>query len=226
MESDKREEPRWPCISFSPPLYLPLLTHKITSLSLSLSHTQAAQTQSSALFPKVPLIIIIISLRRRQWIIWILPIPTGSYSRFPTTPFSNPPPVLISSFSSPFLNTNSSPLFINTINFSLSFSQGTHPQNGDASDRNLPVGGPKLEDFLGGPTVAQFDGGPTMPPVEMYDESELKSIAATFIQGFSTDQTQKQLAVAPPPKKAVETFGQRTSIFRGVTRYIYILINI
>ncbi|KAL8493355.1 hypothetical protein ACS0TY_024535 [Phlomoides rotata] len=96
-------------------------------------------------------------------------------------------------------------------------------QNGNASDHNPPVlggGGPKLEDFLGGssagPSVAQFDGGVA---VQMYDDSELKSIAASFLQGFSTDQTPKQLAVAAPPKKAVETFGHRTSIFRGVTRH-------
>jgi len=63
----------------------------------------------------------------------------------------------------------------------------------------------------------------------MYD-SELKTIAASFLRGFSTEQQQQQqqtqtqtqnLHVAttePPPKKTVDTFGQRTSIYRGVTR--------
>ncbi|KAL0453434.1 UNVERIFIED_CONTAM: AP2-like ethylene-responsive transcription factor AIL5 [Sesamum latifolium] len=118
---------------------------------------------------------------------------------------------------------------------------GDHQEhgNGAAADRhNLSVLGPKLEDFLGAAGgsstadgVAQFDGGAqagigTMPGVEIYDDSELKTIAASFLRGFSTGQTddaQKQLAVAPPPdppaKKAAETFGQRTSIFRGVTRH-------
>ena len=63
-------------------------------------------------------------------------------------------------------------------------------------------------------------------------ESELKTIAASFLRGFSTEQQQQQqqqqtqtqpqnLHVAttePPPKKTVDTFGQRTSIYRGVTR--------
>lgn len=106
--------------------------------------------------------------------------------------------------------------------------------------------GPKLEDFLGGASAAdavvaaQFGAaaGPHHHMShhhvhDMYDDSELKTIAAGFLRGFSTDHqqstTQKQLAaVAPPPqppaKKSAETFGQRTSIFRGVTRYIYIYI--
>ncbi|KAK4370195.1 hypothetical protein RND71_009670 [Anisodus tanguticus] len=53
--------------------------------------------------------------------------------------------------------------------------------------------------------------------------SELKSIAASFLRNFSADQkdAQKQLAVVAdtPAKKAIETFGQRTSIYRGVTRH-------
>lgn len=129
------------------------------------------------------------------------------------------------------------------------------PENGSggATAAHLSVlgggGGPKLEDFLGGPGgssggatvdgVAQFDCGAQginmAPEIEIYDDSELKSIAASFLRGFSTEQrddTQKQLAVAPPPeppaKKAAETFGQRTSIFRGVTRCIFMkfMLNI
>ncbi|XP_042055911.1 AP2-like ethylene-responsive transcription factor AIL5 isoform X2 [Salvia splendens] len=62
-----------------------------------------------------------------------------------------------------------------------------------------------------------------MPEMEMYDDSELKTIASSFLRGFSDEQTdnspRKQIAAAPPAKKAVESFGQRTSIFRGVTRH-------
>ncbi|KAL2534769.1 AP2-like ethylene-responsive transcription factor AIL5 [Abeliophyllum distichum] len=68
------------------------------------------------------------------------------------------------------------------------------------SDLSIINGGdPKLEDFLGGSGsggAAQFNGG---------------------VQGL------KQLTVVDPPepptKKAVENFGHRTSIYRGVTRH-------
>jgi AP2-like factor (ANT lineage) len=111
-----------------------------------------------------------------------------------------------------------------------------------ATDLSMFTAGPKLEDFLGGSTATtgaaplpQFSNETPMTltmsePAEMYD-SELKTIAASFLRGFSTEQqtqaqaqaqpqTQKQpLAAAdPPPKKPVDTFGQRTSIYRGVTR--------
>lgn len=101
----------------------------------------------------------------------------------------------------------------------------------------LNCSSPKLEDFLGAGSnsscssaadVCQFSGGnqsSALISADVYD-SELKSIAASFLRGYSTEQvqSQKQLAVVPPApeplaKKAVETFGQRTSIFRGVTRH-------
>ncbi|CAH2069638.1 unnamed protein product [Thlaspi arvense] len=74
---------------------------------------------------------------------------------------------------------------------------------------------------------------PHHPPsaAEIYD-SELKSIAASFLGNYSGGHSsevssgQKQrhnpLAtseVSPTPKKNVESFGQRTSIYRGVTRH-------
>ncbi|GFP95491.1 ap2-like ethylene-responsive transcription factor ail5 [Phtheirospermum japonicum] len=89
-------------------------------------------------------------------------------------------------------------------------------------------GRPKLEDFLGGAGATSDAGGAqgiNMAGVEIYDNSELKSITAGLFGGFSTDHmTQKQLEVAdvpePPAKKAaVENFGQRTSVYRGVTRW-------
>lgn len=102
----------------------------------------------------------------------------------------------------------------------------------------LEGGGRKLEDFLGGSVGSSAGGagvcliaGESPAPAavsepELYD-SELKSIAASFLRGFTADQndTQKQQAAAAPPpdppaKKAAETFGQRTSIYRGVTRLL------
>ncbi|KAI6680819.1 hypothetical protein NL676_034700 [Syzygium grande] len=107
-------------------------------------------------------------------------------------------------------------------------------------------GGPKLEDFLGGsattggaqPLLAHFAAAPEAhhPPVaaaEAYD-SELKTIAASFLRGYTAEQAdvivqkqqqpqQQQQPLASSEeagaKKTVDTFGQRTSIYRGVTRH-------
>ncbi|GFZ06745.1 AINTEGUMENTA-like 5 [Actinidia rufa] len=65
------------------------------------------------------------------------------------------------------------------------------PSSGAITDLSIFTGGPKLEDFLGG-------GG------------------AEDVCQFTADG-QKMLAV--PSKKPVDTFGQRTSIYRGVTRH-------
>lgn len=94
---------------------------------------------------------------------------------------------------------------------------------------------PKLEDFLGGGVAT---GGPeAVAPAEMYD-SDLKFIAAAGFLGGSAaaaatsplsslDQAGPKLALpaaaaaaapAPEQRKAVDSFGQRTSIYRGVTR--------
>ena len=83
-------------------------------------------------------------------------------------------------------------------------------------------GVPKLEDFLGGggEPLGRFSGESAAAPVEspggIYD-SELKNIAA----GFLPEDKSKALVtgeVIPETKKTVDTFGQRTSIYRGVTR--------
>lgn len=86
--------------------------------------------------------------------------------------------------------------------------------------------GPKLEDFLGcGSTSApmgRFSG--ELPPehdVGLYD-SDLKSIAAGFLRGYGAEQAVAEVEKSVLPlegKKTVDTFGQRTSIYRGVTRY-------
>ncbi|XP_022730578.1 AP2-like ethylene-responsive transcription factor AIL5 isoform X2 [Durio zibethinus] len=118
-----------------------------------------------------------------------------------------------------------------------------------ATDSSMFNGGTKLEDFLGGSSTTTGVGGVPLPqlprhhqfstetPVtisdnELYD-SELKTIAASFLRGFSSEQTdthkqqqQQQLRqhqqmpkAEPSPRGAVDTFGQRTSIYRGVTRH-------
>ncbi|GKV47027.1 hypothetical protein SLEP1_g53970 [Rubroshorea leprosula] len=111
-----------------------------------------------------------------------------------------------------------------------------------ATDLSMFTGGPKLENFLGGstavavqqlPQLAQFStGSGSTDPVTVSDtsylyESELKGLASSFLRGYCTEQTetdarkQQQLVPAdhPTPKKTVDTFGQRTSIYRGVTRH-------
>ncbi|PWA70589.1 AP2/ERF domain-containing protein [Artemisia annua] len=107
---------------------------------------------------------------------------------------------------------------------------------------------PKLEDFLGGcGSAASTGSGPDTchfidetqtcmqqqqqpqhdTTASIYD-SELKTIAASFLRGYTTENNQQQLSSVahtppqqdnPPAKKAVDTFGQRTSIYRGVTRH-------
>ena len=108
------------------------------------------------------------------------------------------------------------------------------------SELSALVSEPKLEDFLGG----GINGGGAGPvsvaetaAAEMYD-SDLKFIAAAgFLQSgavgaaapspvssSSLDQADPKLALpaaavqAPEQRKAVDSFGQRTSIYRGVTR--------
>ncbi|XWS70949.1 hypothetical protein CRYUN_Cryun03dG0094700 [Craigia yunnanensis] len=117
-----------------------------------------------------------------------------------------------------------------------------------ATDLSMFNGGPKLEDFLGGSSTTTGAGGALQPqapqlqlphhhfstetPVtvsdtEIYD-SELKTIAASFLREFSSEQSdphkqqqqQQQVPTAEPaPRRAADTFGQRTSIYRGVTRH-------
>ncbi|XP_062226972.1 AP2-like ethylene-responsive transcription factor AIL5 [Phragmites australis] len=94
---------------------------------------------------------------------------------------------------------------------------------------------PKLDDFLGGGINGGGGGGPVSgaetAAAELYN-SELKFIAAGFLSGAtapspvsSLDQADAKLALpaaaapAPEQRKAMDSFGQRTSIYRGVTRH-------
>ncbi|KAK7265253.1 hypothetical protein RJT34_32871 [Clitoria ternatea] len=108
----------------------------------------------------------------------------------------------------------------------------TSPDATDATARgatNLSIftPAPKFEDFLGSSaatTTATTCAPPQQVPQfstvnvnDIYD-SELKTtIAACFPRGFGAEPTTEPQK--PSPKKSVDTFGQRTSIYRGVTRH-------
>uniref|UniRef100_A0A0E0DJB2 AP2/ERF domain-containing protein n=1 Tax=Oryza meridionalis TaxID=40149 RepID=A0A0E0DJB2_9ORYZ len=133
------------------------------------------------------------------------------------------------------------------LNFSLAHHCEMEEEERGAAAELAAIAGaappPKLEDFLGG-GCNRGSGGAACPvqttAAELY-ESELKFLAAGFqLSGAAapvpallpaagleqTDETKQlalppQAAVAPAPeqKKAVDSFGQRTSIYRGVTRH-------
>ncbi|XP_058113741.1 AP2-like ethylene-responsive transcription factor AIL5 isoform X2 [Magnolia sinica] len=93
-----------------------------------------------------------------------------------------------------------------------------HESTAAAADVSMLCVGPKLEDFLGGGS-GSFGGSPaTESDAGVYD-SELRTIAAGFMQGFHADAEKTVLSSASVSKKALDTFGQRTSIYRGVTRH-------
>ncbi|XP_072979335.1 AP2-like ethylene-responsive transcription factor AIL5 [Typha angustifolia] len=95
--------------------------------------------------------------------------------------------------------------------FSLAHHRIGEEEMGAAEELAAMAGvGPKLEDFLGG-----CGGEVAMPasaPVSMYD-SDFKDMAAGFQDSVATKD------LAPDSRKAVDSFGQRTSIYRGVTRH-------
>ncbi len=98
-------------------------------------------------------------------------------------------------------------------------------------------GAPKMEDFLGG-----LGGGggavavaPAAAPEDQLSCGELGSIAAGFLRRYPAPEnaggvtiamaTDAAAELADPARRTAETFGQRTSIYRGVTRYIYFAIT-
>ncbi|WCJ42197.1 AP2-like ethylene-responsive transcription factor AIL5 [Euphorbia peplus] len=118
-------------------------------------------------------------------------------------------------------------------------------QEEDATDLSIFTStGPKLEDFLGGGGCTAAAPAPPPPPstilpsvssdtsCEILYDSELKTIAASFLRGFAatavatTTGEQNSGAIQKfqqfsesTPRKSADTFGQRTSIYRGVTRH-------
>ncbi|XP_068652206.1 AP2-like ethylene-responsive transcription factor AIL5 [Aristolochia californica] len=81
-----------------------------------------------------------------------------------------------------------------------------------ATDLSILEMGPKLEDFLGGGSAVTV---PSQSDAAMY-ESELKNIASGFLR---IDGCKPAAAPQAETKKTVDTLGQRTSIYRGVTRH-------
>ncbi|XP_052159865.1 AP2-like ethylene-responsive transcription factor AIL5 [Oryza glaberrima] len=92
-------------------------------------------------------------------------------------------------------------------------------------------GAPKMEDFLGG-----LGGGggavaavPAAAPEDQLSCGELGSIAAGFLRRYPAPEnaggvtiamaTDAAAELADPARRTAETFGQRTSIYRGVTRH-------
>ncbi|GFS30383.1 similar to AINTEGUMENTA-like 5 [Actinidia rufa] len=75
------------------------------------------------------------------------------------------------------------------------------PSSGAITDLSIFTGGPKLEDF----------------PWWRWSRGCLP--VYRFLRAFSTEQADGQKMLAVPSKKPVDTFGQRTSIYRGVTRH-------
>ncbi|VAH37712.1 unnamed protein product [Triticum turgidum subsp. durum] len=129
------------------------------------------------------------------------------------------------------------------LNFSLAHHCEMEEEERGAAAELAAIAGagppPKLEDFLGGGAngrnnndAGRGDQVVSAATAEMYD-SELKFLAAGFLSGASgttaptispaaAPQEQadpKMTAPAPEQKKAVDSFGQRTSIYRGVTRH-------
>ncbi|OIW19421.1 hypothetical protein TanjilG_09441 [Lupinus angustifolius] len=93
---------------------------------------------------------------------------------------------------------------------------------GGGTNLSIFSGGPKFEDFMGCSTTTTGASAPSQlhqfsTETDLYD-SELKTtIAACFPRGFGAEPTTEPQKHSP--KKTAETFGQRTSIYRGVTRH-------
>nr|XP_029118889.1 AP2-like ethylene-responsive transcription factor AIL5 [Elaeis guineensis] len=82
-----------------------------------------------------------------------------------------------------------------------------------------PVEGPKLEDFLGG--CGGFSGGHA---AAAETATASGGFAAGFQQNFLAERSDSSASATAAvtkaePRRVAETFGQRTSIYRGVTRH-------
>ncbi|CAD5181879.1 unnamed protein product [Musa acuminata subsp. malaccensis] len=99
--------------------------------------------------------------------------------------------------------------------FSASALHGGDEGGNDCVDmKTVAAEAPKLEEFLSSPgdhpLGEQFDGG--------YD-SDLRSIAAGILRASPAEQPESTSLAVADPKKVMDTLGQRTSIYRGVTRH-------
>lgn len=105
------------------------------------------------------------------------------------------------------------------------------PEATDGGTTNLSIftGGHKFEDFLGSSVAPTRTAAATCAPTQLqqfstdndvYNSELKKTIAACFPGGYPTEPNSEPQKSSP--KKTVDTFGQRTSIYRGVTRYVWI----
>jgi len=100
--------------------------------------------------------------------------------------------------------------------------------NGGTTNLSIFTGGHnKFEDFLGSSVAPTRTAAATCAPTQLqqfstdndvYNSELKKTIAACFPGGYPTEPNSEPQK--PSPKKTVDTFGQRTSIYRGVTRYV------
>ncbi|KAF3786489.1 AP2-like ethylene-responsive transcription factor [Nymphaea thermarum] len=126
--------------------------------------------------------------------------------------------------------------------WSCSEEQQATSDGGGGGDFAMMGAAPKLEDFLGGASLGRFPGGSSPAPefqgAQPYD-ADLKpmAVSAGGLEHFPAEPQQQHrlgsggqldgdggaLPVESVSKKSVDTFGQRTSIYRGVTRSSSIL---
>ncbi|CAJ2649776.1 unnamed protein product [Trifolium pratense] len=100
----------------------------------------------------------------------------------------------------------------------------TSPDATDGGTTNLSIftGGHKFEDFLGS-TVTTTTATTCAPTqlhqfsTDLYDSELKKTISACFQGGYPAEPNSEPRKLSP--KKTVDNFGQRTSIYRGVTRH-------
>uniref|UniRef100_M1B2U9 AP2 domain-containing transcription factor n=1 Tax=Solanum tuberosum TaxID=4113 RepID=M1B2U9_SOLTU len=106
---------------------------------------------------------------------------------------------------------NLPPSTTNSSQLSIFQAFNSNPNSWDV--RQNENGAPKLENLLG----SSYCESNTTTSCEY--GSELKRIAATFLPTFTDDHKDKLPLIVTQPKKPHESFGQRTSIYRGVTRH-------
>ncbi|PNX88698.1 ap2-like ethylene-responsive transcription factor ail5-like protein, partial [Trifolium pratense] len=100
----------------------------------------------------------------------------------------------------------------------------TSPDATDGGTTNLSIftGGHKFEDFLGSSvtTTTATTCAPTQFhqfSTDLYDSELKKTISACLQGGYPAEPNSEPRKLSP--KKTVDNFGQRTSIYRGVTRH-------
>jgi hypothetical protein len=100
--------------------------------------------------------------------------------------------------------------------------------DGGTTNLSIFTSGHKFEDFLGS-SVATTTATTCAPTqlhqfsTDIYDSELKKTISACFQGGYPTEPNSEPRKLSP--KKTVDNFGQRTSIYRGVTRYILCMLG-